>query len=471
MPLEPQRGSQEDRFDSHTLGESFVAHNSQSYGGDLGNAFAAQNEAEAQAIVKRYRHRGSRVWIIVGIILAVALTLFLVRQHEAGKATPAAGAAGKAGGGRGQNGPAAITASKTQQGDMPVYVNALGTVTPVNTISLYSQVTGKVLAVYYKEGQIVRKGQPLIDIDPRPYEATLAQAKGTLLHDQGVLAQAQIDLKRYQDAWARNAIAKQQLDDQQQLVLQDQGTIATDQASINYDEVQLSYCHIVSPISGRVGLRLVDPGNTVFSGTGSTLVVITQLQPITVVFNVSEDDLPRVQAQLTGRTALTVDAYDRSDDKKIETGTLSSLDNEVDTTTGTVKFRATFPNRNNQLFPNQFVNAHLLVQTLHNTTLVPTAAVQHNGTQAFVYVVRPNNTVASQNITAETSNDEATAVTGIDPGVTVATSGFDRLENGAPVHVGGNKAAAAPATPGGSKPAPGSPAGTGSNDQSGSKAQ
>jgi multidrug efflux system membrane fusion protein len=202
---------------------------------------------------------------------------------------------------------------------------------------------------------------------------------------------------------------------------------------VAYDRVELAYCHIVAPVNGRVGLRLVDPGNIVFAGSGATLTVITQLQPITVVFNVSEDELPQVEAQLHAGNKLTVNAFDRANERQIESGTLTSVDNEVDTTTGTVKFRARFPNENLSLFPNQFVNARLLVQTLHKVTLVPSAAVQHNGTNAFVYIVKPDNTVAVQPITTLTDNDQVTAVQGVSPGVTLATSGFDRLENGAQV--------------------------------------
>jgi multidrug efflux system membrane fusion protein len=281
------------------------------------------------------------------------------------------------------------------------------------------------------------KGDPLIDIDPRPYETTLTQAQGTLEHDQGLLAEARMDLQRYKAAVDRNAIARQQYEDQEQLVIQDEGTVKADQGTVAYDQVQLSYCHIVSPITGRVGLRLVDPGNTVFAGSSSTLVVITQLQPITVVFNVSEDDLGQVQTQLRGGHTLEVDAFDRANEKQIEAGKLTSLDNEVDTTTGTVKFRATFPNKNLSLYPNQFVNARLLVKTLRSVTLVPSAAVQHNGTNAFVYVVNANNTVAVQQITVLTNNDQETAVQGLNAGVNVATSGFDRLENGAQVAIRG----------------------------------
>jgi multidrug efflux system membrane fusion protein len=318
---------------------------------------------------------------------------------------------------------------------MGIYVNALGTVTPTYTITVYSQITGRVMEVHYREGQMVRKGEPLIDIDPRPYQATLKQAQGTLQHDEGLLAQARMDLQRYRDAYSRNAIAKQQLDDQVQTAVQYEGTVKADQGTVAFDAVQLEYCHIVAPIGGRVGLRLVDPGNTVFAGSGSALLVITQLQPITVVFNVPEDDLPQVQAQLHGDSRLPVDVFDRSNAHLIESGTLASLDNEVDTTTGTVRFRAEFPNSKLALFPNQFVNAQLLVRMLKDVTLIPTVAVQHNGTSDFVYVLEPNNTVTVQTVSALTANEQDTAVEGLNSGVRIAMSGFDRLENGAHVMV------------------------------------
>jgi membrane fusion protein, multidrug efflux system len=368
-----------------------------------------------------YRKR----WLIVAILLLFGL--FLLHHFTQSPSQPA--------GGRAQQGNAAITAGQSRGGDMGVYVNALGTVTPTYTVTVYSQITGRVMEVHYREGQMVHKGEPLIDIDPRPYQATLNQARGTLQHDQGLLAQARMDLQRYQDAYARNAIAKQQLDDQTQTVAQYEGTVKADQGTVAYDEVQLEYCHIVAPIAGRVGLRLVDPGNTVFAGSGTTLTVITQLQPITVVFNVSEDDLPQVQAQLQADATLPVDVFDRSNDHLIESGTLASLDNQVDTTTGTVRFRAEFPNKALALFPNQFVNARLLVRMLKDATLVPTEAIQHNGTNDFVYVLKSDNTVAVQNVTALTTNERDTAVQGLNAGVRIATTGFDRLENGAHVTV------------------------------------
>ncbi|MGA7157683.1 MAG: efflux RND transporter periplasmic adaptor subunit [Acidobacteriaceae bacterium] len=430
-----QEEGRETRPHGEDLGQSFEAHN-----GNVGSAFEERNASPELLVVKK-SHTMLWVLIILVVLLAAGLVFYFTR--------PKAGSESAGGKGRGQNGPAAITAGQSSTGNINEYVQALGTVTPISTITLYSQITGVVLSVHYREGQIVYKGQPLVDIDPRPYEATLTQAEGTLLHDQGLLAEAQMDLKRYQVAYARNAIAKQILDDQEKLVIQDEGTVKTDEGSVEYDKVELSYCHIVSPINGRVGLRLVDPGNTVFSGSSSTLVVITQLQPITVVFDVSEDDLPEVQAQLKGNHAMQVDAFDRGDNKILETGKLTSLDNEIDTTTGTVKFRASFANKNLTLFPNQFVNARLLVKTLTNTTLVPTAAVQYNGTAAFVYIVNTTkNTVSVQAIQTVTGNDMVTAVTGVGSGVELATSGFDRLESGAKVLVRQSKKASSKVTTG-----------------------
>jgi multidrug efflux system membrane fusion protein len=411
--------------------------NSGSRGIDPSHALEAQTGIRDQygRLINGAPQRKRRVWLwVVGILLAL-IAGFIVYRMLSKSGSGAGKAAAGAGGGRGQTGPATITIGQSKTGDINIYDDALGTVTPLATVTIYSQITGRVMNVYYREGQIVSKGQPLVDIDPRPYEATLTQAEGQLQHDQGVLAEARIDLARYQAAYAKNAIAKQQLDDQEQIVVQDEGTVKADEGTVEYDKVQLSYCHIVSPINGRVGLRLVDPGNTIFSGSSSTLVVITQLQPITVVFNVSEDDLPQVQAQLKTNRTMEVDAYDRADEKQIEAGKLTSLDNEVDTTTGTVKFRATFPNKNLVLFPNQFVNARLLVKTLKSVTLVPTAAVQHNGTAAFVYIVNANQTVGVQPITVLTTNENQTAATGVGAGVNLATSGFDRLENGVHVQV------------------------------------
>jgi membrane fusion protein, multidrug efflux system len=327
-----------------------------------------------------------------------------------------------------------IKAATVRQGDIGIHVDALGTVTPISTVSLYSQVTGKVVAVNYREGQMVRKGQSLIEIDPRPYEAQLKQAQGTLQHDQGLLKQAEIDLTRYQKAAAMNAIARQTLEDQEQAVEQYKGSVKNDEGQVDYQQVQLSYCHLTAPASGRVGLRLVDPGNIIFAGSSNALVVVTQLQPITVVFNVAEDNLSQVRSQILHRTALSVDAFDRSQLNKLATGHLLTIDNQVDTTTGTIRFRAEFDNHDLSLYPNQFVNARLLVSTLHDAILIPSAAVQRNGVQAFVYKVN-NNTVSIQNIVEKTTDGNISAVEGLNPGDTVSITGFDKLQDGTKVEI------------------------------------
>jgi membrane fusion protein, multidrug efflux system len=328
-----------------------------------------------------------------------------------------------------------IKAATVRAGDIGIHVDALGTVTPISTVSVYSQVTGKVVAVNYREGQMVRRGQSLIEIDPRPYEAQLKQVEGTLEHDQSLLKQAQIDLARYQKAVALNAIAHQTLDDQEQTVEQYKGTVKNDEGQVEYQRVQLSYCHLTAPASGRVGLRLVDPGNTIFSGSSNALVVVTQLQPITVVFNVAEDNLSQVRSQILKRTALPVDAFDRSQMNKIATGHLLTIDNQVDTTTGTIRFRAEFDNHDLTLYPNQFVNARLLVNTLHHVLLIPSAAVQRNGVQAFVYKVNSNGTAAIQNIVEKSSDGDISAVEGLNPGDTVSLTGFDKLQDGTKVSI------------------------------------
>ena len=320
------------------------------------------------------------------------------------------------------------------QGDMGVYIDALGTVTPISTVNIFSQVSGQVLTVHYHEGQIVHKGDPLLDIDPRPYQAQLQQAEGLLDHDRGVLKQAEIDLARYREAFTSHAVAKQILDDQEQAVVQDQGAVKFDLGQVQYAQAQLSYCHITAPTSGRVGLRLVDSGNTVFAGSSSVLLVITQLQPITVVFNVAEDHLGEVQTQLRQHKLLAVEAFDRSGVTKLAVGSLLTLDNQVDTSSGTVRFRGEFDNRDLTLFPNQFVNARLLVKTLKGSVLIPSAAIQRNRTQAFVFAVNKN-TVSVRNITERSTDGDTTAVEGLQVGELVALSSFDKLQEGTPVKV------------------------------------
>jgi membrane fusion protein, multidrug efflux system len=375
------------------------------------------------------------VWALALIAMAVILVLVL-RHHDESQSAPAASR-------RGATGPVTITVATAQKGNIGVYLEAIGTVTPVYTDSITAEVMGMVTQVHYKEGQLVRKGQPLIDIDPRPFEAQLLQAQGALERDINVLAQAQMDLQRYQEAWARNSIPKQTLDDQEKIVLQDEGTVKNDQGTVKFDEVQVAWCHITSPITGRVGLRLVDPGNVVQS-TGSTiLVVITQLEPITVIFTVAEDSLAQVQAQTRHGKQLSVDAFDRAQQTKLATGKLLTYDNQIDTTTGTVKMRAIFDNKSDALFPNQFVNTRLLVDTEQGVTLIPTSAIQHNGETAFVYVIQ-NDMAQIRNIKAGVSDAGQTAVTGINSGDVVANSSFDKLQNNSKVVISKQAQPAAP---------------------------
>ncbi|MGC1903730.1 MAG: efflux RND transporter periplasmic adaptor subunit [Candidatus Acidiferrum sp.] len=335
---------------------------------------------------------------------------------------------------KGFGGPVTINTVTAKQGDIGVYLNAIGTVTPVYTSVITSQVSGLIAAVHYREAQVVRKGDPLIDVDPRTYQAQLEQAEGTLEKDTHVLEQSRMDLNRYRQAWSRNAIAKQTLDDQEKVALQNEGTVKNDQGVVDFDKVQLSYCHMVAPFDGRVGLRLVDPGNVVQANSTTPLVVVTQLQPITVVFTVAEDYLGQIQPHIAQGPPLNVDVFDRAQLTKITTGKLIAVDNQIDTTTGTVRLRAQFDNKKYELFPNQFVNTRLLVNTLHNVTLIPTSAIQHNGSLAFVYLIQ-NNSAHLQNIKPGVEDGGQTAVQGIKPDDVVANSSFEKLQDKAQVKI------------------------------------
>jgi multidrug efflux system membrane fusion protein len=371
------------------------------------------------------------VWIVLLLIFAGGFLLVLRHHDETTKSGGGAGGGRRGGAG---GGPVTLTTATATKGNIGVYLDAIGTVTPVYTASITSQATGPVIAVHFKEGQVVHKGDPLVDIDPRPFQATLLQAEGVLERDQAILAQGMMDRDRYRDAWARNAIPKQTLDDQEKIVLQQAGTVKNDQGTVAFDQVQLGYCHITAPISGRVGLRLVDPGNVVQASGTVTLAVITQLQPITVIFTIPEDNLGQVQPRLRQRSRLPVDAYDRGALKKIASGSLLTLDNQIDTTTGTVKARASFDNRDAALFPNEFVNARLLVNTLQGATLIPSSAIQHNGSIAFVYVIQ-DSTAHQRNVKPGVTDGNNTEVTGIEPGDVVADSSFDKLQDKAKIVV------------------------------------
>ena len=367
------------------------------------------------------------VWLLIALVLVAGIVIWQRRGS-----TPQAKTTGD---------PTAraivVSTATAKQGSMGINIDALGTVTPVYTVTVTSRVQGEIMKVNYREGQMVRKGDSLLEIDPRPYEAAVTQMEGQLAHDEAVLNEAKIDQERYQQAFSRNAIAKQQLDDQQQVVLQDEGTVKNDQGQLANARVNLTYTHITSPIDGRVGLRLVDPGNIVQANSSTPLVVITQLQPITVIFSVAEDHLGQIQQQLRKGKKLTVDAFDRDQTTKLASGSLLTLDNVIDTTTGTLKLKAVFPNTDNALFPSQFVNARLLVDTLQNVTLIPTPAIQRNAQGAFVYVIKSDQTAAVRNITPGATDGTVTAVDGIEAGEVVATNGFDKLQDGAKVSVRG----------------------------------
>jgi len=363
-----------------------------------------------------------RLFVWIAVLLLFGIAFYLVLRHRPN-------AAGGAAAGRRGFGTVTITAAKATKGSIGVYLEAIGTVTPVYTASITAQAAGVVTAVHYREGQMVRKGDPLIDIDPRIYQAQVLESQGNLEKDTNVLAQANMDLDRYRAAWARNAIPKQTLDDQEKIVLQDEGTVKNDQGTLQYNQTQLSYCHIVAPISGRVGLRLVDPGNVVTAGGSTVLVVITQVDPITVIFTMPEDNLDQVQAEMRKQRALPVEALDRTQQKKIASGKLLTIDNQIDTTTGTVKLRGTFNNRDGALFPNQFVNTKLLVKTVDNVVLLPSNAIQHNGQVAFVYAIE-GGVAKVRNVKTGITDAGMTAVTGIDDGTEVATSSFEKLQNG-----------------------------------------
>jgi len=390
------------------------------------------------------------MWVVLLGIFGVAFYLILRKHEETAKRVP-----------RGGGGPATVVTATAQQGDIGVYLEAIGTVTPVYTATITSQVNGIVTAVHYKEGQLVHKGDPLIDIDSRSYRATLLQAQGTLERDENILAMAKMDVDRYREAWARRAIPKQTLDDQEKVVLQDQGTIKIDQGAVQFDQVQVEYCRITSPIDGKVGLRLVDPGNVVQASGTLTLAVVTQLQPITIIFTVAEDNLGQVQAGLRKNGKLSVDAYDRAAQTKIATGTLLTLDNQIDTTTGTVKARASFAHKDAAFFPNEYVNVRLLVDTLRGTTLIPSSTIQHNGQATFVYVIQ-DNTAHMRSIRPGVSDNGMTQVTGVTPGDVVANSSFEKLQDNAKVVVAGSPGQQnpGPQNPGQRKARPGRAAGS-----------
>jgi multidrug efflux system membrane fusion protein len=331
--------------------------------------------------------------------------------------------------------PVVIGTVDANKGDIGVYVKALGTVTSLSTVSLSARVTGQVAKVQYKEGEIVHVGDPLVDIDPAPFQAAVTQAEGQLARDQAQLDLAKVNLERDTSLLKQGVISKQEFDTQVGTQGLNEGAVKLDQGNLDQAKINLAYCHITSPSNGRVGLRMVDPGNNVQANATSPLVVITQLEPITVEFNVAEDAVPQIMQATRNGQKLEVDAYDRADQKKLATGTLEAFDSQIDVTTGTLRLRATFNNDDDSLFPNQFVNAHLLVDTHKGVTLLPNNAIQRNDNGAFVYLVQPNQTVAAQTITIVTTDGNVSEVEGLEPDAVVAADSFNRLGDGTKVAI------------------------------------
>jgi membrane fusion protein, multidrug efflux system len=379
----------------------------------------------------RRRHR-LWVWFLLLVLLAAGGYYYWSRGKPA--ATSGGGKGGK--NGPGANAAAPVDAAKAQRGNIGVYVTGLGAVTPIYTVTVKTQVNGQLMQVLYKEGDMVQKGDKLAEIDQRPYQAQLTQYEGQLIRDQATLDNARIDQARYETLLKQNAVPEQQLATQIATVKSDEGIVKNDQGLIEAVKVNLIYCNITAPITGRIGLRLVDPGNIVQTSDSTGLLVITQLQPISVIFTIAEDQLPPVLAKNLAGQKLPVDAFDRDMMKKLASGSLTTIDNEIDQTTGTVKIRATFDNSHNELFPNQFVNARLLQQEKTNVILVPSAAVQRNSSSTYVYVVKPDSTVTLRQVKVGTSDDNNTEITsGVLEDDVVVLTGVDKLQEGTKVTV------------------------------------
>jgi multidrug efflux system membrane fusion protein len=362
------------------------------------------------------------IWIVLGLALLAALAWIIFRPHT----QPVRATRG--------NTPMPVALAEAQQGDMPVTINGLGTVTPLAMVTVRTQISGQLIQLGFQEGQEVNQGDFLAQIDPRPYQAALDQAQGQLLRDQAQLANARRDLARFNRLVAENSIAQQQRDTQEALVHQLEGTVATDQGMVDNAKLNLAYCRIVAPVSGRVGLRQVDAGNYVQVSDTNGIVVMTQVKPISVIFSLPEDNIPAIMRRLSAGATLPVVAYDRSGVNKLATGNLVTVDNQIDPTTGTVKLRAQFDNTDEVLFPNQFVNVQLLVNTLTGATLVPTSAIQRGAPGTFVYVVKPDDTVSVQPVKIGPDDGKnITVSSGLDPGAKVVVDGADKLREGAKV--------------------------------------
>jgi multidrug efflux system membrane fusion protein len=410
--------------------------------GHLKSTNLPEPSARGGALAPETHETRSHGWLwILALALVVALGVWYYRSSRASteaqgaSAQGAGGGAGKGGrqgqGGAGQSVP--VVVATTQKGDLPVYFNGLGTVTAFNTVTVRSRVDGQIVKINFTEGQTVHQGDALVEIDPRPYEVQLEQAEGQLAKDQAQLRDVQVDYDRYQLLFKEGVIPKQQVDTQQAQVGQYEGAIKADQGTIDSAKLQIVYSHITAPITGRVGLRLVDVGNIIHASDTTGLLVITQLQPIAVIFSLPQDQLSQVLGKLHG-SQLSVDAYDRDDTNKIAAGKLLTVDNQIDTTTGTYKLKAVFGNENNILFPNQFVNIHLLVDTKRNVTIVPAPAIQRGPQGTYVYLAQPDQTVKIQQVTLALSAGNSVGISeGLQPGDTVVVDGQDKLQDGSKI--------------------------------------
>lgn len=375
--------------------------------------------------------RGRTIRNIVIVLLAAGILVWIIRPSAQQQ---------PAGGRFGAGAPISVNTAVVEKGDVKVVLNALGTVTPLATVTVLTQISGQLQHIGFQEGQMVKAGDFLAQIDPRPYQAALEQAQGTLAKDQALLKDAKLDMERYRKLVAQDSIASQQYDTQAALVQQYQGQVLADQASVDSARVNLNYCHIVSPVTGRVGLRQVDEGNYITpSSTTNGIVVVTQLQPISVIFTLPEDNILSIAKPVHNGAILTVAALDRGNTSVLANGKLTNIDNQVDTTTGTFKLRAQFDNSDESLFPNQFVNIQLLVDTLHDQMIVPTASVQRGAPGTFVYVANSDSTVSVRPVKlGVTEGEKQSVISGLKPGEIVVTDGVDRLRDGAKVTLPGN---------------------------------
>jgi membrane fusion protein, multidrug efflux system len=385
--------------------------------------------AESETVRAPQPRSTKRAWLWLPVLALLSAGALYLWSKEG--SAPAAASAIPKGGGKKGSGAVPVVAERARRGNIGVFVTGLGSVTPIYTVTVKSRVDGQLMQVHYKEGDVVHEGDLLVEIDPRPFGVQLEQAEGQMLRDQANLENARVDLDRYQKLLSQNAIPEQQVATQKALVAQDEGVVKADQAAIDNAKLNLVYSRIVAPITGRIGLRLVDPGNIVHATDSNGLLVITQIQPISVIFTIAEDQLPAVATRFNAGQKLSVEAWDRAGQHKIATGTLTTLDNQIDQTTGTLRLRADFANTDNALFPNQFVNARMLLEEKHGVTLVPTAALQRGTNNTYVYLVKPDSTVTIRNVSlGTTEGDDSEIASGLGPGDEVVMTGVDKLNEG-----------------------------------------